>query len=127
MNAINTRKILYWGSTGIIAVAFLVTGVGNLLPFDHIAHDMSHLGYPAYFLTLLGAWKILGAVTIVFAKNPRFQEWAYAGMMFDLTGAAFSRAASGDPIPMVMVPLVGAGLVVTSWGLRPAKASTPWF
>lgn len=61
------------------------------------------------------------AITIVFPGLSRLKEWAYAGMMFDLTGAAFSRSASGDGVIMVFVPVVIAGLVVTSWALRPKE------
>jgi uncharacterized membrane protein YphA (DoxX/SURF4 family) len=115
------KKIMYWVTTLFVATAFFVTGVGNLVPVAHIARDMSHLGYPPYFLHILGAWKILGAVAIVFPKVPRLKEWAYAGMVFDLTGAAFSRSFSGDGVIMVIVPIAITSVVVMSWALRPEK------
>lgn len=117
--------ITYWVTTIIMAITFFVTGVGNLVPFKHIAQDMSHLGYPPYFLNILGTWKILAAITIVIPGVSRLKEWAYAGMMFDLTGAAFSRSASGDGVRMVIVPVVIAGLVVISWALRPEENKSP--
>ena len=64
---------------------------------------------------------MLAAITIVFPGVSRLKEWAYAGMMFDLTGAAFSRSASGDSVTMVIVPVVISGLVVISWVLRPKE------
>ncbi|WP_255607552.1 DoxX family protein [Pedobacter polysacchareus] len=36
------------------------------------------LGYPLYFLTLLGIWKILGVITVLIPKFPLLKEWAYA-------------------------------------------------
>jgi hypothetical protein len=81
---------------------------------------MAHLGYPAYFLTVLGTWKILGAIAIVIPGVPRLKEWAYAGMIFDLTGAAASRVASGDGAITVITPLLVAAVVVISWALRPS-------
>ena len=54
-----SRKIIYWATTLIISIAFFVTGVGNLIPFEHMAQDMLYLGYPPYFLKILGTWKIL--------------------------------------------------------------------
>jgi hypothetical protein len=115
------RKITYWATTVLVATAFFVTGVGNLVHIAHIAHDMSRLGYPPYFLNILGTWKILAAVAILFPKLPRLKEWAYAGMIFDLSGAAFSRSASGDPLIMVIVPVAIAGLVIISWALKDAR------
>jgi uncharacterized membrane protein YphA (DoxX/SURF4 family) len=118
-NLIRARMITYWVTTGFVAMVFFITGIGNLVPITHIAQDMAHLGYPPYFLIILGTWKILGAVTIVFPRIPRIKEWAYAGMMFDLTGAAFSRLASGDSVITIIVPIAIAILVATSWALRP--------
>jgi uncharacterized membrane protein YphA (DoxX/SURF4 family) len=113
-----THAIAYWVTTALAALAFVGPGIANLARAPHIAQDMAHLGYPPYFLTILGTWKLLGAVAIVAPGLPRLKEWAYAGMMFDLTGAAVSRAVSGDGAEMVIVPLVIAGLVTSSWALR---------
>ncbi len=115
VSIIGIRRVVYWVATVFVTTAFFVTGIGNLVPFGHIARDMAHLGYPTYFLYILGTWKILGAITIVLPKMPRLREWAYAGMLFDLTGAAISRLASGDGVLMLIVPLAMAGVVVTSW------------
>ena len=86
-----SRKIIYWVATAITAPVFMIPGIGNLIHNPHIAQDMAHLGYPVYFMTILGIWKILGAVTIVAPNLKRLKEWAYAGMIYDLTGAAYSR------------------------------------
>jgi uncharacterized membrane protein YphA (DoxX/SURF4 family) len=119
---LRSKAIGYWTATGLIAVVFLVSGVGNLARVTHIVHDMAHLGYPPYFHTILGTWKVLGAVAIVLPRMPRLKEWAYAGMIFDLTGAAFSRVASGDNLITVIVPVVIACLVIISFTLRPEEA-----
>ncbi len=113
------KTISYWVVTGLVVLVFAGSGVANLAHIPHIADAMAHLGYPAYFLTVLGTWKVLGAVAITVPGFPRLKEWAYAGMMFDVTGAAASRAALGDGVGMVLAPLFIAGLVFASWALRP--------
>jgi uncharacterized membrane protein YphA (DoxX/SURF4 family) len=113
------RLIFYWIATALAAVAFVMPGLGNLSKAPNIAHDMAHLGYPQYFLTILGTWKVLGAIVIVSPRLPRLKEWAYAGMIFDLTGAATSRAVMRDGAAMVIIPLLIAVVVSTSWVLRP--------
>jgi uncharacterized membrane protein YphA (DoxX/SURF4 family) len=115
---IKRMKIFYRVTTVLIAAAFLITGIGNLLPFDHIAQDMAHLGYPVYFLKIIGIWKILGALAIVLPKMPRIKEWAYAGMMLDLTGASLSRLAVNDGFLLVFIPLGIAVLVTVNYRLR---------
>lgn len=117
--------LAFWSTTGVVALAFVVPGVANLIHAPHIAQDMARLGYPAYFMTILGTWKILGALVVLAPRLPRLKEWAYAGMIFDLTGAACSRAAMRDGWLMVMVPLVIAGLVLASWRLRPPGRMLP--
>jgi hypothetical protein len=113
------RLVGYALTTAIAVLVFAGSGIANLVRAEHVANDMSALGYPAYFMTLLGVWKLLGAVVIALPRLARAKEWAYAGMIFDLTGAATSRAASGDAVETVMVPLAIAAVVVGSWALRP--------
>ena len=114
----NVRKIIYWTTTIMLALVFFVTGMGNILHITHIAHDMAHLGYPPYFLNILGYWKILAALVIIVPGFKRAKEWAYAGMIFDLTGAAFSRYAMNDNMRMIIVPLGIATLVVVNYWVR---------
>ena len=82
---------------------------------------MAALGYPAYFVTILGARKLLGGLALLAPRLPRLKEWAYAGIAFDLTGAAFSHAAVAHPAAKVIAPLVILGLAAASWALRPAS------
>jgi hypothetical protein len=113
-------KILaYWVTTGLIAAALLFTGAIDIAHPPSAVAFLAHLGYPAYFAVLIGTWKVLGGITLLAPRWPRLKEWAYAGVFFDLTGAAISHAASGDPAPNVLVPLVMTALAVASWSLRP--------
>jgi hypothetical protein len=115
-----SRKAITYGIvTTVVAIAFAGPGIANLAHVPHIVADMAHLGYPAYFSTILGTWKLLGAAVVVAPGLPRAKEWAYAGMIFDLTGAAISRAVVGDGARGLIPPLLIAGLVIASWALRP--------
>ena len=75
-----------------------------------IIHDQ--LGYPLYIIPFLGTAKIIGSIVLVIPKFPRIKEWAYAGLMYDLTGALFSMLAIGEGMQTVFgmgIPiLVGA-------------------
>lgn len=62
------------------------------------AYGMQHLGYPLYFLTIHGVWKIFGLAALLIPRFPLLQEWAYAGFVFAMTGAVFSHIAVGDPV-----------------------------
>jgi uncharacterized membrane protein YphA (DoxX/SURF4 family) len=113
-------KILgYRVTTGLIAAALLFGGAIDVAHPPSAVAFLAHLGYPAYFAMLIGTWKVLGGMALLAPRLPRLKEWAYAGVFFDLTGAAISHAASGDPAPRVLMPLVMAALAIASWSLRP--------
>ncbi|HEX7892827.1 MAG TPA: DoxX family protein [Terriglobales bacterium] len=116
----NSQSIAYWVFTVLAAMLFAIPGAALLLRVPHFTKDMAQLGYPAYFLMILGAWKMLGVLAILIPGRPRLKEWAYAGMFFDLTSAAISRAVVGDAFIKMLVPLVVVAIVFLSWRLRPA-------
>jgi hypothetical protein len=85
---------------------------------------MTHLGYPLYFLTLLGVWKLLGVIAILVPKFPLLKEWTYAGFFFAMSGAVVSHVASGDEALECFGPSLLIVLTVLSWHFRPADRKT---
>lgn len=81
---------------------------------------MTRLGYPAYLLTILGVWKILGVIAVLVPKFPLLKEWAYAGFFFAMSGAVVSHIAVGDSINDIFPPLLLLVLTVLSWYFRTA-------
>ena len=116
------KPIVYWTMTILVAF-FMSGGVTQIWQYRANPHGIvPELGYPLYFFAIIGVWKVLGAITIVVPGFPRLKEWAYAGIFFDLTGAAASCAAVGGYGAYafhVIAPLIIAGLTVASWALRP--------
>jgi hypothetical protein len=80
---------------------------------------MEHLGYPIYFLTIIGIWKILGVIALLIPRFPLLKEWAYAGFFFVMSGALFSHIALSDPINDIAPSLVLLTWIVVSWYFRP--------
>ncbi|HTA90091.1 MAG TPA: DoxX family protein [Polyangiaceae bacterium] len=120
----NKPKLIgYWVTTGLFAAAFLASGAAEIAAAPGVVLAMRTLGYPLYFLTILGVWKVLGAAALLAPRLPRLKEWAYAGIFFDLTGAAISHACSGDPAGKIAMPLVFLVLAGASWALRPPARS----
>jgi uncharacterized membrane protein YphA (DoxX/SURF4 family) len=117
----NTRSIVYWITTALTAFVFLSGGIVDIARPKSALDGMLHLGYPAYFMVILGVWKVLGGIAVLAPRWPLIKEWAYAGMLFDLTGASASHASSGDPLAKVLTPLIIVAVVVASWALRPAS------
>jgi uncharacterized membrane protein len=113
------NKIIYWISTGWLALGMVSTGIVQLLKGEEEVNNITQLGYPAYLLTLLGVWKILGVVAVLIPKFPVVKEWAYAGFFFAMSGATFSRILSGNSMSEIYPSLLLLILTVISWYFRP--------
>lgn len=114
------RTYGYWAATGLFAFAMLGSGAMNASAQPEILEGMQHLGYPDYLPRILGVWKLLGVVALLAPGLPRLKEWAYAGFLFNLTGAAVSHAFVGDGAGEILAPLMMLGFALASWWLRPA-------
>ncbi|MFT3674361.1 MAG: DoxX family protein [Chitinophagaceae bacterium] len=115
------NRIIYWIATGWLALGMLSTGVVQLLKMKEEVDMMTHLGYPLYFLTILGTWKMLGVITILMPKFPVLKEWAYAGFFFAMSGAIISHLAMGDAAKEYFGPVLLLVLTIVSWYFRPAS------
>ena len=74
-----------------------------------------------YFIMIIGFWKLLGSAALVAPGLPRVKEWAYAGIFFNMTGAAVSHVVNHSAGWHVGVTLGLAGVTIASWALRPAS------
>ncbi len=117
--AYRTRLVAYWIFTLLIAYEMVAGAIWELLRIEYVRVLMTHLGYPLYFLSILGAWEIPGALAILLPRFRRLKEWAYAGALFKYTGAVASHFLAGDSANAWAVPLVLAGFTLASWALRP--------
>jgi uncharacterized membrane protein YphA (DoxX/SURF4 family) len=119
-----TRNVAYWICTALVAFIMISGGFVNTFVQESI-NGLIKLGYPAYFAAILGVWKMLGGITILVPRFPRVKEWAYAGVMFELTGAGVSNAVAGAADSWVAyaghiaAPLLIAVVAIASWALRP--------
>src|SRR5688572_4111994 len=112
------NKIIYWIATVWLALGMLSTGIVQLIKRQEDVDDIVHLGYPVYFLTIMGIWKILGVVVLLIPRVALLKEWAYAGFFFAMSGATISRLAIGDPMSKIIPSLLLLVLTVISWYFR---------
>jgi uncharacterized membrane protein YphA (DoxX/SURF4 family) len=113
------KKIAYWFFTCWLALGMVSTAVVQLMRMKEEVENITGLGYPVYFLTVLGVWKLLGVVAVLLPRLPVLKEWAYAGFFFAMSGAAISHWASGSPMGKIFPSLLLLVLTVLSWALRP--------
>ncbi len=105
-------KIIYWITTGLISLLFLLSSYMYLTQAPDLMQNFKQIGFPVYFVTMLGIFKLLGSLALL---NPWFdslKEWAYAGFGFTLIGATWTHIVTGTPFIM---PLVILGILVVSY------------
>jgi hypothetical protein len=130
----NRLKLLSWAVTGVMAAFMLMASVPDVARDETAVAVFAHLGYPVYLLPFIGAAKIAGVLAILLPVPGRVREWAFAGLVFDLTGALYSHLSVGDPPGTWIFALVGLVLVAVSYvlvgrtrtpALRPPAAVRP--
>lgn len=114
-------KLAYWIPTVLLGLMMTMSGLMAVTRQPPAVEGYTHLGYPLYFLTILGVAKLLGVATLLVPGLPRLKEWAYAGFMINLVSAVASHLAVGDPPGESAMPLILLAVLFVSWQSRPAS------
>ncbi len=115
------RKTLwYWIITALLSFCIFSGGLAQSMQIKGVVDGFKPLGYPIYFISFIGIWKMLGIVAILIPGFKLLKEWAYAGIFFAMSGAVISHIASNDVSVQIIAPFVLAIFTVLSWYLRPA-------
>lgn len=115
-----SKTIWYWIITGILSFCLFSGGLAQALQVQGVVQGFKPLGYPTYFISLIGIWKVLGIIAILVPGFKLLKEWAYAGLFFTMTGAVISHIASNDIHAQIVAPIAFSIFIVLSWHLRPA-------
>ncbi len=111
------RRIAYWTLTLPVAFENAAGSMWVFLRLEYLRVMLAHLGYPWYFMYILGPWQLACAAALLAPRFPRVKEWAYAGAFFNYSSAFVSHLCVGDA-PDIGAAVIAA-LTVGSWALRP--------
>jgi hypothetical protein len=114
-----SRKIAYWGATGLVATVALLGAFNYLTSSPHAVENFQNLGYPQQLRILLGIAKLAGALVLLLPRLPTLKEWAYAGFAITWTAATVAHYLAADGIFLLPVALIG--LLGLSYVTRPAN------
>jgi len=89
---LKSTKTIYWIGTILISLWFGASGICELTK-NAIVWDITlQLGYPPYFIYVLGIAKLAGIVVLLIPnKFLRLKEWVFAGIFFDIIFAFSSK------------------------------------
>ena len=115
MKKVNTT---YWIVTALFAAFMAFSAIPDILSVpDAVKMVNGGLGYPVYIIPFLGVAKLLGVIAILVPGFPRLKEWAYAGLFFDLAGAAYSGLATSGFQPQILFMILPIGFLFLSYYL----------
>jgi hypothetical protein len=80
------KTMTYWTSTAILTAGLFTGGLSQLGHQQDTTAAIQHLGYPLYFMTIIGTWKVLAVFALLVPGFARLKEWAYAGVFFQHDG-----------------------------------------
>ena len=116
----------YWIVTSLLAIGMFYAGVLDVSHSPDLLEALDRLGFPPYFLTLIGTAKLIGAPLLLVQGFPRLKEWVYAGFSFDLGGAIICHTIVGDTLEVTLPSIVCATLLVISYVSYRARGAAPF-
>ena len=106
-------------STVLLSLMMLMGAFMELSFNPEAVATITGLGYPMYFIVIIGVAKLLGVIGIWQKWVPFLREWAYAGFFIDFTGALASHLFHGDGPEKYSAAILALILVTLSyWSYR---------
>src|ERR1041385_2080720 len=117
------RKVAYWSSTTIAAVA-LLGALTYLTGSEQVVSGFAKAGYPQHLRIVLGIAKPVAAIVLLLPGLALLKEWAYAGVTFALVMATISSYLTEGGAKWIL-PLALLGLGAVSYFTRPPSPRGP--
>ncbi|HMR92687.1 MAG TPA: DoxX family protein [Chitinophagaceae bacterium] len=109
------EKIIYWTTTLLLSGMMLFSAV-NYLIAEEMKQGFAHLGFSDAFRIELAIAKILGAAALLLPQVPYLlKQFAYFGFALTFISASIAHAAAGDPVQVVIMPVIFLGVLAVSY------------
>ena len=115
-----SRKIAYWGATGLVGAVTLLAAFSYLTASPQAVENFRHVGYPQQLRVLLGIGKLSGALVLLLPRLTALKEWAYAGYTFMWIAAVVAHYLAGDGA-LTLLPAALLCALAVSYITRPVN------
>jgi hypothetical protein len=114
------RRIVYWASTGIVAL-MLLFALSYLTGSEQVVSGFRKSGYPQHLRIVLGIAKPAAAIVLLLPGLALLKEWAYACVAFTWLMAFIAAYGAGEGVQVWIMPPILLLLLVLSYVTRPAN------
>ncbi|WP_297814359.1 DoxX family protein [Segetibacter sp.] len=100
---------MFWTITVLISAFFILSGYMELTKHPATYPKTIRMGYPPYFITMLGVAKLIGSAVFLVPMFRRLREWVFAAFTIDVIFAfvsGYTIASYGDCIKATVVFIV---------------------
>lgn len=113
MNSKST-KIVYWISTGLLAL-FILPGI-FFINSPQAQEGTKHLGFPHWFSLEVGIGSFIGGLILIIPGLPaRLKEWNYVALGIIYLSALIAHLSVDGTVPASFAPLVVFGVLLISY------------
>lgn len=81
---LKNKKIIFWTISVLISAFFMLSGYMEVTKNPATYPKTLSMGYPPYFITLLGIAKLIGAAVFLIPAFRRLREWVFAAFTIDV-------------------------------------------
>lgn len=112
--SVKTTKIIYWITTGLLAL-FILPGI-FFLNSEFAIEGTKHLGMPYWFHMELGIGKFIGGLILILPMiSMRLKEWAYVAFGIDAISATIGHLAVDGVVAGSFEPVIVLILLIISY------------
>lgn len=110
---IKKYKIIYWVSTGVIAL-FELSGA-FFMNSEMAKEGTRHLGLPEWFRWEVSIGHLIGGILLIVPISKRIKEWVYVAFGIDFISAFIAYWSVDGLGSNAMSPLIMFGLLIVSY------------
>ncbi|HKZ68211.1 MAG TPA: DoxX family protein [Chitinophagaceae bacterium] len=112
---LKNKKFIFWTITVLISAFFILSGHMEITKNPATYPKTIRMGYPPYFITLLGVAKLIGSAVFLVPMFRRLREWVFAAFTIDVIFAfvsGYTIQSYGDCMKAVVVFII---LMLAYW------------